>query len=275
VGGIKIFYSIVLEMKALQPGVYLEFPGKKIHGFLFNAIKEANEKLSQHVHDILNLKPFTVSPIFGTRYGGPTYIEEGKIYRIRATFLEDKLFEFFASKVMRDKILKNKLSIGAIEFLVNKVILDTSRSEWSSIFSPKYFFQENREFKTEITLSFITPTLFRTGDLHLSNPNAEIMFSGLFNKFNKYSDLKLDESIAEKLKAINISKEDIKVRKVYFDKFYLQGFTGDVTFVVDESFKEDKELLTAFNLLSEFSYYSGVGYKTTMGLGQVKVSKES
>lgn len=267
-----------MEIKPLDSGTFLEFPGKKIHGFLFNAMREANEEISEQVHKLPDLKPFTVSPIFGTRYGKPTLIEKEKTYRMRVTFLEDKIFELFTTKVMRDRILKKTFRIGSIEFLITKVILDQTRSYWASVFSPKDYIKENTELRKEITLSFVTPTLFRIGDLHLSKPDAEKTYVGLLKKFNKYSDVKIDESIVEELKKIRIVKDDTNEKKVFFENFYLQGFVGDVTFSIDNLSGEanedvSKELLTTFNILSEFAFYSGVGYKTTMGLGQTKITR--
>ncbi|MEN6515171.1 MAG: CRISPR-associated endoribonuclease Cas6 [Fervidobacterium sp.] len=267
-----------MEIKPLNSGTFLEFPGKKIHGFLFNAMREANEKISEQVHKLSDLKPFTVSPIFGTRFGKPTIIEKDRTYKLRVTFLEDKIFELFTTKVMRDRILKNTLRVGPIEFLITKVIVDHTRSYWASVFSPKDYIENNTELRKEITLSFVTPTLFRIGDLHLSKPDAEKIYVGLLKKFNKYSDVKIDESIVEELKKIKIVKDDTYERKIFFENFYLQGFIGEVTFSINNSAGEgneniSKELLTTFNVLSEFAYYSGVGYKTTMGLGQTTIIK--
>ena len=72
---------------------------------------------------------------------------------------------------------------------------------------------------------------------------------------------------------------------VHFDRATQDGFLGRCTYVLLESCKgakhdaiqsilagEELKPIQALSLLSNFAHYAGIGYKTTMGMGQVRVS---
>lgn len=94
------------------------------------------------------------------------------------------------------------------------------------------------------------------------------MFTSLLNKFNVYSKVKLNENLKDKFREIRILQKDGIQKKVYFPNFYIQGFVGTIRYEIPEK----PALIEAVNILSRFAFYSGVGYKTTMGLGNVPIS---
>ena len=79
------------------------------------------------------------------------------------------------------------------------------------------------------------------------------------------------QELFESFKEIKIEQKNIRMRRAKLNKFFIEGFTGEVTFRVDD---ENERLKQAMYILSEFAFYAGVGYKTTMGFGQVSKSME-
>uniref|UniRef100_A0A832MVW9 CRISPR-associated endoribonuclease Cas6 n=2 Tax=Fervidobacterium pennivorans TaxID=93466 RepID=A0A832MVW9_FERPE len=259
-----MFYSPILKFRALEDGAINFYAGRKIHGWFFKVLKEADAELSNELHSNISDKSFTVSSFIGHNVSKPLEVKEGKTYLVRVTLLEDRLFELFTNRVFEQNLSSEPMRIDDVSFAFDGFVIDKNH-KWSGVTSEEELFSlDNSE--NIITMKFFTPTLFRIGDLHLRAPEPEKVFTSLLRKFNKYSSIKLNEGLAERFKEIKILEQDVVQKKVYFPGFYLQGFVGRVVFWVPS----DSELLVAANVLSRFAFYSGVGYKVTMGLGQAK-----
>jgi CRISPR-associated endoribonuclease Cas6 len=46
------------------------------------------------------------------------------------------------------------------------------------------------------------------------------------------------------------------------------GATGKITYLLKD--KDNHAMIRALNMLADFAFYSGTGYKTTMGMGQCR-----
>ncbi|MGC9770988.1 CRISPR-associated endoribonuclease Cas6 [Fervidobacterium islandicum] len=262
-----MFYSPILILKSLDDGTINHYAGKKIHGWFFKVLKQADEVVSSILHSNISDKSFTVSSFLGHNVSKPIQIEKGKNYTIRITLLEDRIFELFTNQVFEEKLKNAPVQIENVEFTVEGYTLDQTH-KWSGFISEEELFKIDHSERI-IKMKFYTPTCFRIGDLHLREPDPEKVFTSILRKFNKYSSIKIDESIAERFKEIKIKEQDTIQKRVYFPNFYIQGFVGTVVFEVPD----DEKLLLAAHVLSEFAFYSGVGYKSTMGLGQAKREK--
>lgn len=262
-----MFYSPILILKSLDDGTINHYAGKKIHGWFFKVLKQADEVVSSILHSNISDKSFTVSSFLGHNVSKSIQIEKGKNYTIRITLLEDRIFELFTNQVFEEKLKNAPVQIENVEFTVEGYTLDQTH-KWSGFISEEELFKIDHSERI-IKMKFYTPTCFRIGDLHLREPDPEKVFTSILRKFNKYSSIKIDESIAERFKEIKIKEQDTIQKRVYFPNFYIQGFVGTVVFEVPD----DEKLLLAAHVLSEFAFYSGVGYKSTMGLGQAKREK--
>ncbi|MEJ5230238.1 MAG: CRISPR-associated endoribonuclease Cas6, partial [Pseudothermotoga sp.] len=177
----------------------------------------------------------------------------------------DAVFETLMDGFLEKNILKEPVKIGNVDFQITEVILDNQLSKWAGHLSVEELIKKDFD-STTVKLRFYTPTLFRSRNEHCRYPIPEKIFSSLLRKFNKYSPQKLDPQIEEKFNKVHIFEKKTKSRRVTMKEFYLEGFIGDVIFQIPQ----DPELLKAVNVLSEFAFFAGVGYKTTMGLGQTR-----
>ncbi|MEJ5258512.1 MAG: CRISPR-associated endoribonuclease Cas6 [Fervidobacterium sp.] len=259
-----MFYSLLLNVKAENNGIIEYYPGRKIHGWFFSVLKSADERISNVMHSNISDKSFTVSSFLGRNVSRPLEVKQGEVYSIRITLLEDSLFELFSNKVFESTLKDENARFGNVTFKVLNLSVGQS-NKWAGFTTEEELFNKDNT-QTVVKLKFYTPTLFRIGDLHLREPDPEKVYTSLIRKFNKYSKVKLDENLVGKFKDIKILEKDTILKRVNFGEFYLQGFVGTVTFEVPY---EDK-LVEAVNVLSNFAFYSGVGYKSTMGLGQCK-----
>ncbi|WP_335743682.1 CRISPR-associated endoribonuclease Cas6 [Thermosipho sp. 1070] len=240
--------------------------GKSYMDCFFDILKNANERLAEQVHEEDNYKPFTVSSILGKRTDRLIIIEKGRKYYIRITFLNEEAFNFFTIKIFKSKYSKEKLKINDIEFYISNVIFHEKQSKWAGILTENELLSTNYN-NNVIKLRFYTPTLFRIGDKHLGYPFPDKVFKSLLKKFNKYAEFKINEDYANMFSDIEILNKRTYKKRVYMRNYYLDGFIGTVEYKIPT---DDRNFFKVIHMLADFAFFSGVGYKTTMGFGQVK-----
>jgi CRISPR-associated endoribonuclease Cas6 len=66
---------------------------------------------------------------------------------------------------------------------------------------------------------------------------------------------------------VEISDYDLHTTTLYFPKYSQKGFLGTCTYQL----KTGDEYVSQITALANFARYAGVGYKTTMGMGQARM----
>ncbi|HEY8542090.1 MAG TPA: CRISPR-associated endoribonuclease Cas6 [Pseudothermotoga sp.] len=263
---IDIFHSVVIKLKALKDGKYDFYPAQKIHSLFLGLIKKSDEQMAKQLHDEQKEKSFTVSSFLGKELSKPIEIKMSNNYFIRLTVLDEEVFKTMISSLLEKNTLREDMRIGNIDYKIVEILFDKEQSKWADHISVQELFKRQYESNL-IKFRFHTPTLFRAGDQHYKYPIPEKIFTSLFRKFNKYSEQKIDQDIEKRFKEITIYEKKTQSRRITLRDFYLEGFIGDVTFKIPE---HDSQLIKVANILADFAFYAGVGYKTTMGLGQVE-----
>ncbi len=259
-----MFYSVVLTLQAISSGQITSFVGQKIHGWLFSLLKKADANLAPALHASVPNKAFTVSSFLGRKLNSTLEINEGELYKIRLTFLNDNVFQAISGEIYELLARAIPIQLERVKFIINLLTVDPE-DPWSGFTTEEELLESVNENR-EIALKFYTPTCFRIGDLHLREPEPEKIFTSLLCKWNTHCSFKFDENLRDKFKEIVILESDIIQKRVQFSHFYIQGFVGSVKYKLPEI----PSVIKTANILANFAFYSGVGYKTTMGLGQVK-----
>ncbi|MCS7175390.1 CRISPR-associated endoribonuclease Cas6 [Pseudothermotoga sp.] len=262
----RIFHSVVIKLQALDEGVYDFYPGQKVHSFFLDLISKSDPKMAKLLHDEKKEKPFTVSSFLGLNVDEPIHINKHSFYFIRITMLNDEIFDSMIASLLEKNALRQEMKIGNIPYRIVEIFFDKEHSKWAAHASAQELFLSPLESNL-IKLRFHTPTLFRSGDEHNRYPVPEKVFFSLLRKFNKFSEFKIEQQIEKQFKEISILERKTISKRVIFRDFYLEGFVGDVIFKVPEN---NQELLKITNVLADFAFFAGVGYKTTMGLGQIE-----
>lgn len=61
---------------------------------------------------------------------------------------------------------------------------------------------------------------------------------------------------------------DLKLKREYLNKFFIEGFVGELIVRIDS---KNKDFIQDINKLLNFAFYCGVGTKSSVGFGQVLV----
>lgn len=130
----------------------------------------------------------------------------------------------------------------------------------------QYFCDYDRYF----TIHFITPASFKSNGKYMNYPTLRWIFQSLMHKHdfaaekNRIFDGEVLDSLEE-----NCSVSAYKLRSTYF---YLEGmkiysFMGNLTICV----KGNQSIVNLVNYLLMFGTYSGVGMKSSIGMGAITV----
>jgi CRISPR-associated endoribonuclease Cas6 len=118
-------------------------------------------------------------------------------------------------------------------------------------------------------LTFLSPTAFRSQGRTLLMPLPRLVFTSLLEWWNRYAPFPLSPAILEDVEAdVDIARYTLHTQMLDFDRYRQVGFVGDCEFLARRG--TPAVILQHLHLLTAFALFSGVGYKTTMGMGQVR-----
>jgi len=261
--------SVVLILKPQRELNPAGFFGRAVHGYFLRVIKEMDSSLSMLLHKQPD-KPFTVSPPFpftSERQG------ENK-YWLRFTSLSREL-SLLLSRLRPDELGTLKLGTAVLE--VQSILTRQGKHLWAGSCSFEELYNNGvlrgQEAKDSLLgLRFLTPTTFKLAkspELYMPLPWPRLVFQSLAKKWNAFSPIPLWVNWVEFDRTVTIARfRDLRSVSVDLGRFSLGGFTGECWYLVSP--QAGTKLRSALYTLAEFSFYSGVGWKATMGMGMVR-----
>lgn len=291
--------SLVLKLEAQKDGRIPLTHGDLVHAALLDIIKnnlpENEAFLAWQLHEFQRAKPFTVSHLFGNHRmdDHQLIIQTENYYHLRITSLNKTLSECLLA--LKDKST-NPLKIGEVFFNIEEVITEESvhgQAKQSSFEElVKSWSEAEIKLPRKLVFRFISPTCFRDGTQNIIFPLPHLVFFSLAEKWQKYAPELFNKEIRifqdemkvwqEKSKGqsntttvwelldklVNVSAYKLRTRMLNFREYKRVGFTGIVEFQVQPSVPD--KWLRLLNLLADFSFYAGIGYQTTMAMGQAQ-----
>lgn len=121
-----------------------------------------------------------------------------------------------------------------------------------------------------VDVLFKTPTAFKRNGKYIFYPELHLLYQSLMNKYSASSD-KMSMFDEETLLQIEENSEIVRYRlqTVPFpmEGINITGFTGSVRI----RFKGTETMMRYVRLLFRFGEYSGIGIKTAVGMGAIKL----
>lgn len=274
-------YAIVLRLAALRPGAIPADHGDQARAALLNLIQRADSPLAKRLHDENTQKPYTISLLNGGKRGhdGAQHFGEGESADWRFTLLTEPAFEALLRRYLLSRDLPH-VRIGAVQFAIVDVFASgTSHPDSGHISIEELTDRWNIAPETlpkHLTLDFLSPTAFnfgqdkQTGEYRIhSQPDPQTVFSALRNKWKKLSGVEpgiaFDEWVG---RAVEAEPLQLRTRRVWIEKRPVAGFIGQVRYRVHGT---DIRWLSFLHLLSQMAFWTGVGYQTPRGMGQVRI----
>ncbi len=251
--------KVLITLLCVKAGMIRGHGGVELHGMFFNILRQINPTLADEIHE-MQQKPFSIGPLVGKieRKDGAAQIVAAKSYTFSiATFTDDLTVTL--PELIQAMWAMEEIKLGGAGFkLVEAKFLQNKAYSFSQLLLSTKSLQR-------IQMEFVSPTCFRSKGRLLLFPEPSLVFSSLLDKWNAFSDVPIP-TIGFDL--IQVTKYELKTTMSQVGERDLIGFKGTCTY----TFTPEAPELTrwAVHVLASFAPLSGVGYKTTVGMGQVK-----
>ncbi len=270
--GLNYLYSIILELSPTTNTTLPLTTGHQAHALFLDLIQHVDPTLSTRLHNEENYRPFTVSPLRGaSEKDTMLFLRAGQIYFLRITLLDGgSLWQCLSQHFLASPNIS--LQLGQATFILSRVISTPSAdmtgwadyTDWQTL--------ANTPARTIITIQFDSPTAFSMGDRRfVLFPEPILLWNSLMRSWNHYAPecLHMDKEAVRDFIQNNvvISDYDLQTTTLYFPKYSQKGFIGTCTYQI----KTDNGYASRITALANFARYAGVGYKTTMGMGQARI----
>lgn len=243
--------------------------GEALFALVLTLIKRIDERLARELHDARGLKPLSVSPIDADvepKSGITTVPKEVPCWFSFSTLSEE----------LTESVFQN---IGELQKKLTRPTLAGSPIKVTSIGpssvehpAPGTSYRSLLESATRprtISLRFLSPTSFRRDKEQIVLPLPELVFRSLISRWNRFSPTPLPEGTAEAIQNVRLARyTSLSTSMVEFSTYRVIGFTGEVDFALLRGTPDN--FARTLDSLTQFAYYAGIGYKTTMGMGMVE-----
>jgi CRISPR-associated endoribonuclease Cas6 len=183
----------------------------------------------------------------------------------RISLLDDSLFGNLA-KLWLNLNPSQPWHLGSANLYITSV-LGTAQSTqpWANFAPYSQIYENASDCDRLIKFQLCTPTAFRQGKFDSPLPTAECVFKSLLARWNTYSSIPLSAEMLEYIfpSSFQISSEAVKNYNGHFI-----GCIGDISFRILGD--PEPSVIKQINALADFALYSGIGRKTTMGMGMVR-----
>lgn len=270
----NLLYSTILELTATSPTSIPASMGHQAHALFLDLVRQVDPALSSRLHDEQDYRPFTVSMLNGANIRGDTvFLEAGQVHRLRVTLLDGgPLWQRLSAHFLEAGPIT--LYLGQATFQLTRVLstpaADPSgwagHTDWQTLAActPRH----------AITMRFASPCAFSMGDRRFALfPEPILVWDSLMRTWNRYAPevLRIDKSAMRDFvkQHVTISDYHLRTTCLYFPRYSQTGFTGTCNYAVETH----KEYAAQLMVLAEFARYAGIGYKTTMGMGQARIEE--
>ena len=255
--------SFLLDFRGSAEVHPLPMVSRAIHAYVLGIIGGHHPELAQRLHEENGVPSFSVGCLPDTNR--PT----GLLLRIAS--LDDEL-----SRVFHDLEPQSvpALELAGISLKLTNIICPEDDDQRTGSTSYHELYNDGiaraRGGQTEIGLRFITPTSFRLAGsrLNMPLPWPKLVFQSLVNKWNRFSPITIEVNWEDLDRHVSIARHRLKTRMIDFGCYKQVGFMGECYYIIAR--QAGGHLLQTLHTLGEFAVYSGVGAKTTMGMGQVR-----
>jgi len=248
--------------------------GKHLHALFFNLVNSVNQELAEYFHQSEANKSFTISPlqIIQNRknsdnllqYQHQNKIKSGSNCWWRITLLNDSLFSQL-TKLWLNLNPKKPYHLGSGELMITSILATPNSHPWANACSYEQIYDQASNIERNLNFKISTPTAFRYGKYDNFLPTAELVFSSLLKRWQKYSNIPLNiQDFSYLFPAYFNLKTEIFIEAN--SKFI--GCVGEISYKILGDV--NLEIIKQLNILADYSFYCGLGRKTTMGFGVLK-----
>lgn len=260
-----VFTSILLDLSP-KYGDPRGIRGDHLHAWFLTQVKHRDPSLAERLHTDTRHKPLAlwVGPRFALGLRGVTRDTSDDRYWLRIASLDAELTTAVDAIVAATKTIV----LGPAEFALTHT-MRSGEHQWAGSTPSSALWERwmaGAKPQGRVSLRFISPTAFGRDrkSVHLF-PTGELVFKSLIEIWNGHARPAIDDDLANALlDSVREERHEIwTVPPVSFGKYRVKGFMGTCEYSAEPAASR------LLHLLGDFAFYSGVGLKRGMGMGQV------
>ncbi|MEL7038566.1 MAG: CRISPR-associated endoribonuclease Cas6 [Cyanobacteria bacterium J06592_8] len=250
-------HSWVIELGAGARGKIPATLSRAIHAQVMNWLRLGSPAIADHIHT-LQISPFSLSGLIGNRRQGKT--QPGDRFLIRVSLLDDSLVQPLLTGF--EQWGNQAIIWGKFPFVLRQVytLPGTHRLSGSTSYE---VLSQTPVLGESLTLEFLSPTSFKQTDGIQTFLLPELVFGSLWRRWNHFAPEKLQLS-AQNWQG-KVSAYELKTHALKMESGGEIGAQGWVKY----RFSDAQQMKMAM-ILAQFAFFSGVGRKTSMGMGQAR-----
>ncbi len=270
-------HAIIVNLIAAEDGTTPLTQGPLAQAAFLDLVRAADPDLAARLHSDNQRRPYTVSSLHNL----PRADERGRhVFRaghqawLRITLLDPALFTTFFQRLFAEGP-SLQLRIGGAHFAIESVLGAPGSHPWGGYTSAEAMANQAGS-DTRIRMQFASPTAMNRGRQGAAKerivllPEPQMVFGSLRSAWNQLVGdeiaFEFERWVEDYVFVREVRSWQTGVYRLKNNSVHPGGF-GDVTF---EALDPDPNCLHTLNLLADFAFYSGIGSKTTMGMGQAR-----
>lgn len=269
----ELLYSIILELCPIKSVAIPAQRGDQTHALFLDLVRQIDPELSGQLHDEPDYRPFTVSVLQGaTVRDGKQFLQAGQVYRLRLTLLDGgRLWQCLSTHFLETNTLTLRLDMAQLQLLRVLSTPSADPTNWAGYTSWQTLAATTP--RDLITLHFISPCAFSMGNRRFTLfPEPLLLWESLGRSWNRFAPevLHMDKAALRDFvtQHVLVSDYELHTARAIFSTHTQKGFLGTCTYQL----KTKEGYAPQLAALTEFARYSGVGSKTTSGMGQARTT---
>ncbi len=274
-------HAIVINLIAQEAGSLPGTVGELAHAAFYAAVDAVDPALAQQIHDAQNRKAFSLSPLYGywqSPQDGRVHVSAGQPGWLRLGLLDEAIFGAFMQHILYSGITGGEASIrlGRIPFTITEALGAPGSHPWVGYTNWQDLAALN-DAPERWVVEFLSPTAIRWGEADNQTRRVELFplprlaIASLRTLWDRTTGdswgRDFEEWVERNIVVGSIwhwQTEPFRYRK----QIYIGG-VGKLEYRVLDG--RNRANVAHFNRLLHLAFFAGVGYKTTHGLGQMRV----
>ena len=296
--------AATLDVEAAEGTVIPDWMGERVRGALFGLLKAHDADLATAAHADRAVQPYTVAWL-----GPRGEIRPGMRGTLRWTALDPVVADTLATRVLpaigdtielsgqawrvtgrgvptapptpvatdagADSLGIDTPAVAPVDV---PVIMGTVGAPWAGTATFEALARAHlvggRRPPGRVEVAFATPTTFHSQGRSLPLPLPRLVFGSLIDRWNAYAPLRIDpEVLAVVEQAVIIGRYELRTELVPLGGGVQVGFVGRCGYVLPPGRgirPADEYAWRVLHLMAAYAFFSGIGAKTTMGMGTAR-----
>jgi len=266
--------SIKLKLKPQHNNCVPWWLGRAAQALFLASLRRVHPKLSTQIHDGDGIKPFTSSNLVGSSSGANVIdIHPSQTLWLRFTTLHPDLTAIALNGLVPMWYVEG-IRLHDQPFRVLDVQTQDTQSPWAGTMQYKNMLTSMQKTPRAVTITFASPTAFKDtkAGRYVPYPLPELVFGSLLDRWNAHTSQPLSPDLRQfALEHAAMQHLDVRSKTISFSRSRhsaVTGFVGSVTYRLNG----DEALCRQLAVLGQFAKFSGIGVRTTIGLGQAKAA---